>query len=224
MCIGIAIVGIVPVDGGPIQFYGKNGNSSHDELLSENVPVELHNRSFKIEYIFPNTVRLDAPDSACQEQAVAFGIADMEFGIAVLRSAVANQIWRWLSENPLKHDNTTLQEADLREANLQGADLREADLREANLQGADLREADLREANLQGADLRGANLQGADLREANLQGANLRGADLRGADLREADLREANLRGANLQGADLREANLQEANLRGAIMPVGWTA
>ena len=151
MCIGIAIVGIVPVDGGPIQFYGRNGNSSHDKLLSENVPVELHNRSVKIEYIFPNTVRLDAPDSACQEQAVAFGVADMEFGIAVLRSAVTNQVWRWLSENPLKHDNTTL-----REANLWGADLREADLR-----GADLQEANLWGANLRGADLQGADLWGA---------------------------------------------------------------
>ena len=151
MCIGIAILGIVPVDGGPIQFYGENGNSSHDKLLSENVPVELHNRSVKIEYIFPNTVRLDAPDRACQEQAVAFGVADMEFGTAVLRSAVTNQVWRWLSENPLKHDNATLQEADLR--------------------GADLQEANLQRANLQGANLQGADLQGANLREADLQGA-----------------------------------------------------
>ena len=166
MCVGIAIVGIVPVDGGPIQFYGENGNSSHDKLLSENVPVELHNRSVKIEYIFPNTVRLDAPDSACQEQAVAFGVADMEFGAAVLRSAVTNQVWRWLSENPLKHDNTTLQEANLRRANLQGADLREADLQGANLQRADLRRADLWEADLWRADLREANLQEADLQGA----------------------------------------------------------
>ena len=141
MCIGIAIVGIVPVDGGPIQFYGRNGNSSHDKLLSENVPVELHNRSFKIEYIFPSTVRLDAPDSACQEQAVAFGVADMEFGIAVLRFGVAKQVWQWLSENPLKHDNTTLQEANLRGADLQGANLRGANLQEADLRGADLRGA-----------------------------------------------------------------------------------
>ena len=156
MCIGIAIVGIVPVDGGPIQFYGENGNSSHDKLLSENVPVELHNRSVKIEYIFPNTVRLDAPDSACQEQAVAFGVADMEFGIAVLQFAVAKQVWQWLSENPLKHDNATLQEADLQGANLQGADLQGA-----NLQGANMRRANLQEANLREADLQGANLQGA---------------------------------------------------------------
>ena len=214
MCIGIAIVGIVPVDGGPIQFYGENGNSSHDKLLSENVPVELHNRSVKIEYIFPNTVRLDAPDSACQEQAVAFGVADMEFGTAVLRSAVTNQVWRWLSENPLKHDNATLQEANLWGANLRGANLQEADLQEANLQGANLQGANLQEANLWGANLWGANLW-----RANLQEANLREANLLGANLQEANLQEANLLGANLRGADLQGANLQ-----GAVMPAGWTA
>ena len=68
-------------------------------------------------------------------------------------------------------------------ANLRGADLRGADLPFANLRGADLRGANLRDA-----DLKGANLKGADLRDANLQGANLRGADLRGANLRGANL------------------------------------
>ena len=53
-----------------------------------------------------------------------------------------------------------------------------ADLREADLLGANLREADLRRANLREADLREADLRGADLRRAILQGADLRGADL----------------------------------------------
>lgn len=153
MCVGIAIVGIVPVDGGQIKFYGKNENSSHDELLSEFVPVELHNRSFKIEYIFPSTIRLDAPDEVCQNQSFEFGISDMQFGKAVLKSSVAILVWQWISENSLHHDNATLQEADLREANLRGADLREANLQGAYLQGANLREANLREANLQGATM-----------------------------------------------------------------------
>lgn len=48
----------------------------------------------------------------------------------------------------------------------------------ANLRGADLRGADLSGANLRGADLSGANLSGADLRWADLCGANLSGADL----------------------------------------------
>ncbi|EKM8430632.1 pentapeptide repeat-containing protein [Salmonella enterica] len=73
-----------------------------------------------------------------------------------------------------------------------------ANLRDANLCGADLCDANLRDANLCGADL-----CGADLRGANLRGANLCGADLRGANLRGADLCGANLRGANLCDADL---------------------
>ncbi|HAK8343593.1 TPA: pentapeptide repeat-containing protein [Salmonella enterica] len=105
--------------------------------------------------------------------------------------------------------------ANLRGANLYGADLRGAnlygaDLRGANLYGADLRGADLRGANLYGADLRGANLYGADLRGANLHGANLYGADLSGADLRGANLHGANLYGADLYGADLYGADLPD--------------
>ena len=61
---------------------------------------------------------------------------------------------------------------------------------------ADLRGANLRGANLWGANLRGANLWGANLRDADLRDANLRDADLRDANLRGADLRDANLRGA----------------------------
>ncbi len=219
MCVGIAIIGIVPEDGGSIQLFGENGNESHDVLLSEHVPIELHNRSFKIEYVFPSTIRLDAPDSVCRDQAVAFGIADVKFGVAVLRLDILDQICQWLQKTPLKHDKTMLQEADLQEANLLGADLQGADLQEANLLGADLRRADLR-----GADLQEANLLGADLRRANLRRANLLGADLQEADLQEANLLGADLRRANLLGADLRRANLLGADLRGAVMPAGWTA
>ena len=53
--------------------------------------------------------------------------------------------------------------ADLRWANLRGANLREADLRWADLRGADLRWADLRRADLGRADLRWADLGEADL-------------------------------------------------------------
>jgi hypothetical protein len=73
-----------------------------------------------------------------------------------------------------------------------------ANLRIANLSGADLSGADLRVANLRGANLSGADLSGADLRVANLRGADLSGADLRGANLSGADLRGANLRGSDM--------------------------
>ena len=117
---------------------------------------------------------------------------------------------KWLNdeEGGLKAD---LRGADLRGANLCGADLRRANLCGVNLNGASLRGADLREATLRGAILYRADLREADLSGANLYGANLRGAnlyrvDLCGAILCEADLREATLRGADLRGANLREA------------------
>jgi len=100
--------------------------------------------------------------------------------------------------------------------NLCGADLREADLRGANLYGVDLREANLRGANLSGVDLRETDLRGTDLRETDLYGANLYGVDLRGANLSGVDLRGADLRGANLYGANLSGADLREAYLCGA--------
>ena len=58
------------------------------------------------------------------------------------------------------------------------------------LAGRGGKRADLRYANLYGANLSYANLRGADLSYANLYGANLRGANLRGANLRGASLDE----------------------------------
>ncbi|EIN0552547.1 pentapeptide repeat-containing protein [Salmonella enterica subsp. enterica serovar Bovismorbificans] len=107
---------------------------------------------------------------------------------------------------------TSMRESGSR-ANLRGADLCGANLCDANLRGADLCGANLCDANLRGADLRGANLRGADLCDANLRGADLYGANLYGADLYGADLCGDNLRGDNLRGADLRGANLYGANL-----------
>ena len=77
-------------------------------------------------------------------------------------------------------------QANLRFADLRGADLQDADLRHTYLQCAKLRDTNLRDANLQCAKLRDA-----DLRYVNLQSANLRFADLRGANLQDADLRYA---------------------------------
>ena len=92
-----------------------------------------------------------------------------------------------------------------------------ANLHEANLRGADLYGADLREANLRGADLYGANLHEANLHEANLRGVNLHEANLHEADLRGADLREANMRGADLYGANLQGAKTLDLITAGPI-------
>ncbi len=53
-----------------------------------------------------------------------------------------------------------------------------ADLRGANLRGAELSGADLRAAELVGADLTSANLRRAELAAADLTRARLRGAQI----------------------------------------------
>ena len=105
-------------------------------------------------------------------------------------------------------------DANLQEAQLQGADLRFAQLQGANLGSAQLQGVNLRYAQLQGMDLGFMRLQGADLGSAQLQGADLGSARLQGANLQEAQLQGANLQAARLQGADLQEAQLQGANLQ----------
>jgi len=76
-----------------------------------------------------------------------------------------------------------------------------ANLRCADLNGADLNGADLRCTNLNGANLNGADLNNADLNYAYLIGANLRRAHLRGADLSNSILINTNLYGADLSEA-----------------------
>ena len=114
-----------------------------------------------------------------------------------------------------------LDDADLRDAILVGAQLEGGSLPRVRMQHADLEMAQLQNANLQRAELhraslRGAQLQGADLSEAALHEAHLPGAQLQGAILRAAQLQGADLSDANLQGADLSAAHLEGASLRGA--------
>lgn len=84
--------------------------------------------------------------------------------------------------------------------------------------GCDLQDADLSQQHLIGADLRGADLRGADLTGINLEGADLTGANLEGADLTEAYLTNASLNDANLNGINLTRAKIYHADVSGAAM------
>lgn len=99
-----------------------------------------------------------------------------------------------------------------------GTECPQANLRYAELSGADLSGASLRYADLWGVDLSGANLLDADLSGANLTGADLRWAFLSGAVLSGAVLSGADLRGSVLSGAVLADADLSSADLTGALL------
>ena len=117
-------------------------------------------------------------------------------------------------------DGVNLQHANLRRTIFQAPSQEEvistagfsASLRRADLKMADLYGAELTKARLDGADLSQANLAYATLDECVLQGSNLTRAGLSRATLTHADLSDANLTGAVLEGASLWEAVLNGVN------------
>lgn len=104
----------------------------------------------------------------------------------------------------------------LRQLNLQEADLSQALLRECNLTQIDCRKANLQRVNFAKAILKQANLEKAKLPGAFFSGADLEGADLRGADLQRSDFEGANLTGVNLCGANLTGAKIDDTQLEAA--------
>lgn len=108
--------------------------------------------------------------------------------------------WRRNATNQVRPD---LSGSNLKELDLQGADLSNAIFIETRLDGTNLARA-----NFSGAILNDASLQHSFLRRANLQWASLAGADLRNADLTEADLTGVNLGWALLSGSQFHQAVL----------------
>ncbi|MFZ4546539.1 MAG: pentapeptide repeat-containing protein [Bacteroidales bacterium] len=108
--------------------------------------------------------------------------------------------------------------ADLHDANLDGAlfvnaSMVGANLRNASLLNANLSEADLSFSDLYNADLSEANLTKAIFIEAKLIETALMMSNLQGADLSGADLNLSNISNADLNGACLRDTNLRDADL-----------
>ena len=129
---------------------------------------------------------------------------------------------------PTRPALATLRSADLRWADLSGANLGLVDLTGsirdgANFSGANMEWADMRAVSAQGADFSGAFLWKVLLSQASLPNADLHASVLGAAllceaDLRYADLSDADLEGAFLLGSDLSYADLSGANLSRAIL------
>ena len=129
-------------------------------------------------------------------------------------------------------EGTRLDGANLQRAHLVGTDLskiyfeskpdfREADLENANLNGAgldgvDFSGANLEEVRLNRAEMRATIFTNANLRRAKMRNASLKGALFIGSDVSDADFSESDLTGASFQDADVEDAEFSEADLTNA--------
>jgi uncharacterized protein YjbI with pentapeptide repeats len=91
-------------------------------------------------------------------------------------------------------------------------------LKGAIMTGSDLSSWELRNVNMQRADLRRVNLYGVKFGQSDLTGANLEGANLEEVRFGESNLTLANLEGANLKGVKLGNCRLHGANISNAIV------
>ncbi len=96
--------------------------------------------------------------------------------------------------------------------------LQEINLSNAYLKGANLVLANLQGAHLAGAYMEGANFQSSHLERAYMVQAHMKEAKLLAAYLNDADLMFADLEGAILNSAYLNSAQLHWTNLRGAYL------
>jgi len=132
-----------------------------------------------------------------------------------------NEVARRAAEELRAHGwltDGTLQECDLRVANLEEAKLWDADLQGVNLQWAKLKKANLNGAVLAGANLTQANLQAARMRGSDARGANLFEARLYRVNFHDALLCQCDFEGAHLEGARFENADLRGAKFDGAIL------
>ncbi|MBD2531712.1 pentapeptide repeat-containing protein [Nostoc flagelliforme FACHB-838] len=143
------------------------------------------------------------------------------------------QYMLWTGYNQLQKRNLcneTLNEINLKNANLEGVDFREAKLYKSHLQGANLSDANffdamlidaqlqrdknntnLKDVKMEKATLDGANLQDAYLENANFKGASLKNTNFYGAYLTNASFYDAIIDGAILDHTDLTKADLQHS-------------
>ena len=145
---------------------------------------------------------------------------------SALRKLSADQVLAMIRELPDERSYDTLLDlsgVDLRDADLQAADLRWVDFGGANLAGATLAHADLRSALLKDTNLSGANLAGADIRTAYVARTNLSGADLRNLNAGIVELENSAWGMLTFGRVDLRNADLRGADLRGTLHLGGVT-
>ena len=187
------------------------------ELITTDERAEIFQEYVKkIENLIINHSLGNSTSNSIKELARTYTLTTLERLDALGKSNVLEFL---MSQRLINRTNVVV---NLKDADLQGANLHRVNLENANLAESDLRGADLSEAILDSAVLRGAILSDANLTKASLRGArkmivNNEWFYFDRTDLSGVDLSRANLKDAKVYDWQLHKA----ASLNGATMPDG---
>lgn len=123
---------------------------------------------------------------------------------------------------------TALEDVDLADTDLRGADFSMSALMKSKFDGANLQDAKfkataLKGASFAGADLSDANFDSSDLTEADLSGANLSSTVFRRCAFKKADFSNATLDNAEFNQSDLSEIVFDGLTLNGTVFRASST-
>ncbi|RQP22190.1 SAV_2336 N-terminal domain-related protein [Piscinibacter terrae] len=251
----------VGVDAEVLFFVGSTGMRCTVKIVSGPGEGRLHLRASPDEELWPLPPEAHGAPVVVGDQCVGMildvGDAEMAvaFGASTIRAAIRS-MWRsrlqfalgdhqlWLESDGHRGKRVSFPEADFSGFSLENVDLRRANLPGARftrslLFAARFDRGNLPHAQLDGAILDRASFASTNLAEANLQNSQMNGTDFSSANMSSADvsgaflpdgvkparlafvsanLASANLQNARVSGSDFSRANMSGADLRGALV------
>jgi len=115
-------------------------------------------------------------------------------------------------------ETASLKLANLNDSDLQSAQMKFADLTGANIENSNLRGANLSKAIITKANFSNSNLQEALLSESTISNSNLSNSSLEKADFANATIDRVNFEKSNLGNANLASAEIASSNLSNTIL------
>lgn len=171
--------------------------------------VRKHRRNAKEEILLG---RIDVDDTSTIQTAYRSTVSEAEIrtylepGFIMKRGSTV----QGLSKKTL--EDADLRYADLEKASLLGLDLTRVRMSFATLTGAELEWADLSDTTLEHVDFANARMEGALFSKATINHSDFTGARMRHADMSDAIIDSVLFRGAVLDSIRFRDARLNHAN------------
>jgi BTB/POZ domain-containing protein KCTD9 len=178
---------------------------------------DLKNQGLSDEDAYRQTVDSLGDVSEIMEQVPHQPTENHEQEGTSLRKTIKNAI-NTATRSHSKFGSSALQQSDLSDSNLAGADFSYSALMESNFDGSNLIGSQFRAAALKNASFKGSDLTNASFKASDLQGANFEKANLSGTILKSCSLKGTSFKEATLNATDFNQSDLTDVSFEGQTL------